>query len=269
MKCLLHTHTRHCAAYFTYADEHSLGKGSHRFHALCAKVNRRGKRKLPVILTGTKVQPPTTKTTKKLENPRSAAAAAAAARLVEARSRRKRSNGTGGSYRRSFTRMHNYPVSWRTSSTGVSIAALLCFFSPPFSPSSPLRRASAFLWLMKAHLSLEWRASLVSFAQDKCSSEKKGRMRWFAETITWKKRNDDLSEKRLFRSLCGVHVSIFECGSRCANLKKAIFFLFTIFKKFNPPNSLSSIYSINIAIRNIQNVQQVKLYKNKYLHSKN
>lgn len=27
---------------------------------------------------------------------------------------------------------------------------------------------------MKAHLSLEWRASLVSFAQDKCSSGKKG-----------------------------------------------------------------------------------------------
>lgn len=124
------THTRYCAAYFTYADEHSLEKGSHRFHALCAKVNRRGKRKLPVILTGTKVQPPTTKTTKKLENPRSAAA-----RLVGARNRRKRSNGTGGSYRRSFTRMHNYPVSWRTSSTGVSIAALLFFFLFPLPPS--------------------------------------------------------------------------------------------------------------------------------------
>lgn len=136
-----HTHTRHCAACFTYADERSLEKGSHRFHALCAKVNRRGKRKLPVILTGTKVQPPTTKTTKKLENPPSAAA-----RLGGARSRRKRSNGTGGSYRRSFTRMHNYPVSWRTSSTGVSIAALSCFSTRP---------ASTFLWLMKAHLSLE------------------------------------------------------------------------------------------------------------------
>lgn len=123
-----HTHTRYYAVYFTYADEHSLEKGSHRFHALCAKVNRRGKRKLPVILTGTKVQPPTTKTTKKLENPRSAAA-----RFVGARSRRKRSNGTGGSYRRSFTRMHNYPVSWRTSSTRVSIAALsrVFFFSSP------------------------------------------------------------------------------------------------------------------------------------------
>lgn len=119
----IHTHTRYHAVYFTYADEHSLEKGSHRFHALCAKVNRRGKRKLPVILTGTKVQPPTTKTTKKLENPRSAAA-----RFAGARSRRKRSNGTGGSYRRSFTRMHNYPVSWRTSSTRVSIAALSCFF---------------------------------------------------------------------------------------------------------------------------------------------
>lgn len=84
-----------------------LEKGSHRFHALCAKVNRRGKRKLPVILTGTKVQPPTTKTAKKLENPRSAVVHLAGAR----RRRRKRSNGTGGSYRRSFTRMHNYPVS--------------------------------------------------------------------------------------------------------------------------------------------------------------
>jgi len=109
---------RHCTTGFTHVDERSLEKGSHRFHALCAKVNRRGKRKLPVILMGTKVQPPTTKTTKKLENSRSAA------RLDEARSRWKRSNGTGGSYRRSFTRMHNYPVSWRTSSTGVSIAAL-------------------------------------------------------------------------------------------------------------------------------------------------
>jgi len=119
----IHIHTRHYTARFTHADERSLGKGSHRFHALCAKVNRRGKRKLPVILTGTKVQPPTTKTMKKLENPRSAAA-----HLGGARSRRKRSNGTGGSYRRSFTRTHNYLVSWRTSSTGVSIAALSWLF---------------------------------------------------------------------------------------------------------------------------------------------
>jgi len=87
-----------------HADERSLEKGSHRFHALCAKVNRRGKRRLPVILTGTKVQLPTTKTTKKLENPRSAAMRLRA-------SRRKRSSGTSGSQRRSFTRMHNYPVS--------------------------------------------------------------------------------------------------------------------------------------------------------------
>jgi len=133
-----HIHARHCTSRFTHADERSLEKGSHRFYALCTKVNRRGKRKLPVILTGTKVQPPTTK---KLENPPSAAA-----RLGGARSRRKRSNGTGGSYRRSFTRMHNYPVSWRTSSIGVSIAALS--HDPSLS-----RRTSAFLWLMKAHLS--------------------------------------------------------------------------------------------------------------------
>lgn len=146
---------------FTHADERSLEKGSHRFHALCAKVNRRGKRKLPVILTGTEVQPPTTK---KLENPRSAAA-----RLDEARSRGKRSNGTAGSYRRSFTRMHNYLVSWRTSSTVVSIAALSRLFLHP-------RRASAFLWLMKAHLSREndaYNVSLASFTQDKCSPRRR------------------------------------------------------------------------------------------------
>lgn len=97
--------TLHYVTCFTHADERSLEKGSHRFHALCAKVNRRGKRKLPVILTGTKVQPPT-KTEKKLENPRSATAA----RLGGA-SRRKRSSETGGNYRRSFTRMHNYSAS--------------------------------------------------------------------------------------------------------------------------------------------------------------
>lgn len=116
----IHIHAWRCTARFTHVDERLLEKDSHRFHALCAKVNRRGKRRLPVILTGTKVQPPTTKTAKKLENPRSAAA-----RLVGARSRRKRSSKTGGSYRRSFTRMHNYPVSWRTSSTGVSIIVAL------------------------------------------------------------------------------------------------------------------------------------------------
>jgi len=93
-------------ACFAHVDERLLEKGSHRSHALCAKVNRRGKRRLPVILTGTKVQPPTTETVKKLGNPRSAAA-----RLAGASRRRKRSNGTDGSYQRSFTRMHNYPVS--------------------------------------------------------------------------------------------------------------------------------------------------------------
>lgn len=193
-----HTHTRatlHYTARFTHADERSLGKGSHRFHALCAKVNRRGKRRLPVILTGTKVQPPTTKTVKKLENPRSAAA-----RLGGARSRRKRSNGTGGSYRRSFTRTHNYLVSWRTSSTGVSIAALSWLFFH-------LDDASAFLWLMKAHLSQEYGAcniSLVSFTQDKCSPcRRKGRTAMICRSHYAEKR-DDLSEKRLLNSLFGV-----------------------------------------------------------------
>lgn len=189
-------HARHYTARFTHADERSLGKGSHRFHALCAKVNRRGKRRLPVILTRTKVQPPTTKTMKKLENPRSAAA-----RLGGARSQRKRSNGTGGSYRRSFTRTHNYPVSWRTSSTGVSIRCPLMVLPPS------RRIPSAFLWLMKAHLSREYGAcnvSLVSFTQDKCSPcRRKGRTAMICRSHYAEKR-DDLSEKRLLNSLFGV-----------------------------------------------------------------
>lgn len=136
-----HTHTYTLHTLHTLMNT-SLARESSRSHHIvsmyCAqKVNRRGKRKLPVILTGAKVQPPTTmKTTKKLENPRSAAT-----RLVLVRSRRKRSNGTSGSYRRSFTRMHNYPVSWRTSSTGVSISLpsrvffLLLLFNPRRAPS--------------------------------------------------------------------------------------------------------------------------------------
>lgn len=91
--------------YPSYADEHSLQKDLHRFHALCAKVNHRGKRKLPVILTGAKVQP-SMKTTKKLENPRSATAQLGA----PAWHQQKGNGRTRKNYRHSFTRMHNYLV---------------------------------------------------------------------------------------------------------------------------------------------------------------
>lgn len=78
------------------------------FPLLCKKVNRRGKRSLPVIPTRMKVA------TKKLGNPRAIGTwLPINQRTRERRKMRKNSQ-------RWFTRMHNYPGSWRMSSKKVS-----------------------------------------------------------------------------------------------------------------------------------------------------
>lgn len=125
--------------------------------------------------------------------------------------------------------------------------------------SSLPRRASAFLWLMKAHLSLEWPATLVSFTQDKCFSGKKGRRRWFAETITWGKKW--WLVKKVTSRVTLWDTCLWSDANHAPQILRKRFFSSKLYQ-FNP---FSPIYTYTTAIRYIYKIQHKYIFTNEHL----